>query len=464
MVRYFAMPIKESEDTLWLAVESNNNIEAFETFTFLFDKFIEPVMVDREELKGLLQQLQPEGQNYLYEELSDSNVDEDSTNSAMTHDEPMTRLLDSIFNQALEYKASDIHFEPQAQGMRLRFRVDGVLQRIQQFNLGTAKRLVSRMKLLAKLDIAQTRLPQDGAFQFQTSFDERLDFRMSTLPTQFGEKVVLRVQYNKPINFKFHELGMTDQQVQQLKRALQYPQGLILVTGPTGSGKSITLYSALNYLNHPGRNIMTAEDPIEIALEGVTQSQLNRAVGLGFSELLRTFLRQDPDIIMLGEIRDEESAQMALRAAQTGHLVLSTLHTNDASSAIERLKQLGIPEYSIHSSVLLVIAQRLLRRCCPHCNGIEHTVKGKFAQQTSQLLQVEESVLTSEKGCERCQQGYAGRVGIYQFLSAQKEKRTSETEQVTFSLDYMSLNDSAGLKVIEGVSDKDEVQRVLGEV
>ena len=308
-------------------------------------------------------------------------------------------------------------------------RIDGVLQPQPIISKSLANRVISRLKLLAKLDISETRLPQDGRFQFKTTFSDILDFRLSTLPTHWGEKAVLRLQQNKPVQLSFAELGMTQNQQNQFQHALGQPQGLILVTGPTGSGKSISLYTALQWLNTPDKHIMTAEDPVEIELEGIIQTQVNPQIGLDFSRLLRTFLRQDPDIIMLGEIRDEESALMALRAAQTGHLVLSTLHTNDALSAISRLQQLGIQSHEIENSLLLVIAQRLVRKRCLKCS--QH-----FSES-----------------CD-CHQGYQGRIGVYQFL---------QCENNCYQTDFDSLYQSALEKVKDNITDLDEIQRVLGK-
>ena len=311
----------------------------------------------------------------------------------------------------------------------MRFRIDGVLQAQPPLSKNLANRIISRLKLLAKLDISETRLPQDGRFQFKTTFSDILDFRLSTLPTHWGEKVVLRAQQNKPVELSFSELGMTENQQQAFQCALSQPQGLILVTGPTGSGKSISLYTALQWLNTPDKHIMTAEDPIEIELDGIIQSQINPQIGLDFSRLLRAFLRQDPDIIMLGEIRDEESAMIALRAAQTGHLVLSTLHTNDAISAISRLQQLGIQQHEIENSLLLVIAQRLVRKICPKCGG---------------------NLINS---CD-CHQGYRGRIGVYQFLHWQ---------QNGYQTDFKNLHMSGLEKVSQGITDEKEIERVLGK-
>ncbi|TQE41527.1 protein transporter HofB [Aggregatibacter actinomycetemcomitans] len=431
LLRYLALPLAENGQTLWLGLDSLTNLSACEAFSFLTGKTIEPVLIESQTLKTALQDLSPrvekveENQPLFYSALSQEQP-------TQPYDEPIIRLLNDIFESATAQKASDIHLEPQADCLQTRFRIDGVLQVQNTIPLSIASRLISRLKLLAKLDISETRLPQDGRFQFKTTFSDTLDFRLSTLATQFGEKAVLRLQQNRPVQLAFGELGMTESQQQRFRRALSQPQGLILVTGPTGSGKSISLYTALQYLNTSEKHIMTAEDPIEIQLPGIIQSQVNHPIGLDFSRLLRTFLRQDPDIIMLGEIRDEESAAMALRAAQTGHLVLSTLHTNDAPSAISRLQQLGIQRHEIDGSLLLVIAQRLVRKRCQKCGG------------------------NATRFCD-CHQGYKGRVGVYQFLQPNLQHPQG------YETDFADLGQSALEKLKDGTTDLTEIQRVLGQ-
>ncbi|MFZ7307340.1 GspE/PulE family protein [Avibacterium avium] len=429
LLRYFALPLKEDEQHLWLAIDDLKNLAACETFAFMTGKIIEPILFESNELKQLLKELSPqveENSPVLNFYMPKNDVLRSETESE-NQDEPVIQLLNQIFEQALQKNASDIHIEPQAETLQLRFRVDGVLQCQPALSEGLAQRIISRLKLLARLDISETRLPQDGRFQFKTHFADVLDFRLSTLPTTYGEKAVLRLQKNKPISLDFTQLGMTEAQQRTLQQALSQPQGLILVTGPTGSGKSITLYTALDWLNGTEKHILTAEDPIEITVPGVIQTQINPQIGLDFNRLLRTFLRQDPDIIMLGEIRDSESASIALRAAQTGHLVLSTLHTNDAPSAIARLKQLGIADYEIENSLLLVIAQRLIRKKCTH-----------------------------QIPCD-CHQGYAGRCGIYQFLQPH-----FENQQFSYQLDFPTLKESGLQKVQQNITDLAELERVLG--
>ena len=427
LLRYFALPLKEENNRLWLGVDSLSNLSACETIAFITGKLVEPVLLESTQLKELLQQLAPnqlqvEEQVKYYQHQEQPHLEQQD-------DEPVILLLNQIFESALQNNASDIHLETLSDHFQVRFRIDGVLQAQSPLSKNLANRIISRLKLLAKLDISETRLPQDGRFQFKTTFSDILDFRLSTLPTHWGEKVVLRAQQNKPVELSFSELGMTESQQKEFQRALSQPQGLILVTGPTGSGKSISLYTALQWLNTPDKHIMTAEDPIEIELDGIIQSQINPQIGLDFSRLLRAFLRQDPDIIMLGEIRDEESAMIALRAAQTGHLVLSTLHTNDAISAISRLQQLGIQQHEIENSLLLVIAQRLVRKICPKCGG---------------------NLINS---CD-CHQGYRGRIGVYQFLHWQ---------QNGYQTDFKNLRASGLEKVSQGITDEKEIERVLGK-
>lgn len=438
LLRYLALPLRENEHTLWLGVDNLANLAACETFSFLTGKVVEPVLLDSLALKTLLQELAPQStqveENPLFYTALPNHHEQETIQKS---DEPVIQLLDGIFESAVRQNASDIHLEPQTHHVQVRFRIDGVLQPQHPVSLSFASRLISRLKLLAKLDISETRLPQDGRFYFKTTFSDILDFRLSTLPTNLGEKAVLRLQQNKPVQLSFAELGMNERQQQCFQQALSQPQGLILVTGPTGSGKSISLYTALQWLNRPEKHIMTAEDPIEIELNGIIQTQINPQIGLDFSRLLRTFLRQDPDIIMLGEIRDEESAAMALRAAQTGHLVLSTLHTNDAPSAISRLRQLGIQSHEIDSSLLLVIAQRLVRKKCPKC--------GQFS---AGFIRTEH--------CD-CHQGYKGRIGIYQFLQPQVEQGT-----FCYQTDFATLNAAAEEKIQSHITDFTEVQRVLG--
>lgn len=428
LLRYLAVPLQEDEQQLWLAVESLNNLAACEAFAFLSGKLVEPVVIGQYALKQLLQNLQGTPQPLTLHENTlttdyAASIQLTEDHVAADPNEPLIQLFNQLLEQGLQLTASDIHLEPLAQHLQIRFRIDGVLQKQQTLPLSIGQRLNTRLKLLARLDINELRLPQDGRFRFQTTFGETLDIRLSSLPTQYGEKIVLRLQHNTPVFTDFSTLGMTEQQAKSFTQALLQPQGLILVTGPTGSGKSLTLYSGLHFLNQETRHILTAEDPIELQLDGIIQTQINPVIGLSFATLLRSFLRQDPDVIMVGEIRDQETAEIALRAAQTGHLVLSTLHTNTAIGAISRLQQLGITQHELENSLLLVIAQRLVRKCVP-------------ATQPDSSPH------------------YRGRIGIFQLLHYQQNQ---------FVTDYPSLFDAAKQKLQQQITTLTEIERVLGK-
>ncbi len=430
LLRYFAMPIKTQDNTLLLAIDDEKNIAAIEAFSFINCLEITPVLVKTNELKFLLEKLTP---NKLLNDVEEDSYDTELYNQEhlLDRSDPLINTLDEIFIYSLKHNVSDIHIEPQENETIIRLRIDGMLQNYQSFTKTFAKRLISRIKMLAKLDISEIRLSQDGQFTFKTVLNDHLDFRVSTLACYYGEKIVLRLQKNGGIRHNFTDLGFNHQQEQVFKNALNQSQGLILVTGPTGSGKSITLYSGLNYINDGTQNIMTAEDPIEINLQGITQAQVNEHLGIDFASLIRSFLRQDPDVIMVGEIRDRQSAKMAINAAQTGHLVLATLHTNNALSAIDRLKQFGIEDFEIESTLLLSLAQRLLRKTCNHCLGTS---------------------------CEHCFNGYKGRIGTFQIAC----KKDDFFNRLNCELDFPSLYHSALEKHQQGLCDLKEIYRVVG--
>ncbi|ELX8378488.1 ATPase, T2SS/T4P/T4SS family [Providencia vermicola] len=319
---------------------------------------------------------------------------------------PAVDFAENMLKAAVRKRASDIHIEPTKQGLKIRLRVDGKLYFIPSPPLEINNEIIARIKILAKLNIAEKRLPQDG--QMNWYFDgHNYSIRLSTIPTLYGEKLVLRIQ-NTQLKYSIEQIGMNNQLLVSLKKKLLQPQGLILVTGPTGSGKTVTLYSSLEYLNQSSRNISTIEDPIEIPLSGINQIHVNDKYGLSFAHILRALLRQDPDIIMIGEIRDEETAQIATRAAQTGHLVLSTLHTNCTLSAIDRMTQLGVSKSQLSSCLKMVIAQRLVRRLCPNCK-----VKQPKVVQISENISIKE---WSSAGCDLCFAGFMGRTAIYEYL------------------------------------------------
>lgn len=377
--------------------------------------------------------------------------------------------IDKIISLAVSRKASDIHFEPYPEKGRVRLRVDGVLDVIKEYSAKDALRLATRLKILGELDIAERRLPQDG--QLKTTINNQTyTMRISTLPTQYGEKIVLRILQSETKLLQLDELGMDPTQQQIYEKALSSPQGLILVTGPTGSGKTVSLYAGLSRLNNPEKNICSVEDPVELPLYGINQTQTNPKTDLNFANVLRAFLRQDPDVLMIGEIRDAETAEIAIKAAQTGHLVLSTLHTNSTAETIVRLKQMDIPGYLIASSLKLIIAQRLVRKLCENCK-----------EESSELLILPDTVLKNldakepvhfhPVGCDHCFNGYQGRVGIYEFLVPNNEIKQAITDQVSAE-DIIKLQiehkqphliEQAFNLVFAGVTSIDEIYRVIGE-
>jgi type IV pilus assembly protein PilB len=323
--------------------------------------------------------------------------------------------VDALFAQALEQRASDLHLEPQKVGLQIRLRVDGLLHDLPSPPPSIAQRLCARIKIMAKLDIGERRLPQDGRISVYCR-GQQMDLRVSSLPTLWGEKLVLRIVLQESAILPLTDLGLSENQHQDLRVALTQPQGLILVTGPTGSGKTLTLYSALQVLNQRYRNISTAEEPVEIPLPGINQVGINPQIGLDFSNTLRALLRQDPDVLMVGEIRDPDTASMAIRAAQTGHLVLSTVHTKSASATLGRMRQLGISDRDVQESVTLVVAQRLLRRLCEHCKSPDKPLRGLSSYGHSYDTRPDKTSVfrPNAKGCSHCLHGYRGRLGIFE--------------------------------------------------
>lgn len=339
------------------------------------------------------------------------------TSQGGAEDGQVVRYLDQLLVHAHRWGASDIHFEPYEHLYRIRMRIDGQLREIDAPPLGVKDRISSRIKVLARLDISEKRLPQDGRMRHRLSEQQTLDFRVSTLPTVFGEKVVLRLLDAGPAHLNLDSLGYEGAQKAALVEAIGRPWGMVLVTGPTGSGKTLSLYSALSLLNKADLNICTAEDPTEINLPGINQVSVNDKANLGFATALRAFLRQDPDVIMVGEIRDLETADMALKAAQTGHMVLSTLHTNDAPSSLTRLRQMGVAPYNITASLALVTAQRLVRRLCPHCRQVVEWPRDSLLQAGFRPQELAQPwPLFAAVGCSQCHQGYKGRIGVFQVM------------------------------------------------
>lgn len=376
----------------------------------------------------------------------------------------VVELLNQTFQQALQQRASDIHFEPGEEVLRVRLRIDGVLHPLPDFSPLLSGPLIARLKVLGNLDIAERRLPQDGQFSVDIA-GRSVSFRIATLPCRGGEKVVLRLLHQVKQALDITQLGMNTPQLQTFCQALNQPQGLMLVTGPTGSGKTVTLYSALQARNRPEINLCSVEDPVEIPLKGINQTQINIRAGLTFQNVLRALLRQDPDVIMVGEIRDTETAEIAIKAAQTGHLVLSTLHTNSTAETLIRLQQMGLARWIISSALLLVIAQRLVRRLCPHCREQDGYYDALPATLWPGALPHWRA-----KGCDRCYRGYHGRIALFEVLSVTPALRQAivagaspaETERLARDAGMTTLFEHGCDAVVQGLTTVEELLRVLG--
>ena len=370
---------------------------------------------------------------------------------------------------AINRGASDIHIEPYEKYMRVRYRIDGVLLEVAKPPLAMAPRLIARMKVMSRMDISERRIPQDGRIKMKLSKNRAIDFRVNTCPTLFGEKIVLRILDPGAAQMGIDQLGYEPQQKKLYEEALAKPYGMILVTGPTGSGKTVSLYTGLNILNTADRNISTAEDPAEINLPGVNQVNVNARIGLTFAEALRSFLRQDPDVIMVGEIRDLETAEIAIKAAQTGHLVLSTLHTNDAPQTLTRMMNMGVPPFNIASSVSLIIAQRLGRRLCKHCKAVDDLPREALTEEGFSEGEIDTLKIYKHVGCDQCNNtGYKGRVGVYQVMPVTEAigriimegGNSLDIEDQAHKEGVGDLRQAALNKVREGVMGLEEANRI----
>lgn len=370
-------------------------------------------------------------------------------------------FIDQILKEAIDKQASDIHFEPYSDFYRIRFRIDGILYEKIKTPLLFAQQFSTYLKIMANLDISEKRLPQDGRF----SLNKNYDCRLSTCPTSFGEKLVVRILNPRHKNLNISHLNFNHQEEKIFSKHIQMPQGMILVTGPTGSGKTITLYTAINAINEIAKNISTVEDPIEISLNGINQVEINYKLGLNFSKILRTFLRQDPDVIMVGEIRDTETAQIAIKAAHTGHLVLSTLHTNSAATALNRLINIGIPTFNLATAVNLIVAQRLIRKLCVHCKKI---IKPPASTLLEHGLEKNCTIYTAT-GCKYCNKGYYGRTAVFEMLPItpsireliMKDCSIKKISSHMKQLGYPTLKESATNKVRSGITSLEEINRVI---
>jgi type IV pilus assembly protein PilB len=474
------LPLHKRGNRLFVAVSDPANLQALDEVRFKTNLVIDPVVVEDDKLGQILAEYSKTveeklevGEVDLTTDLEESNKTTAEEANPDVDDAPVVRYIQKILLDAIAAGVSDIHFEPYEKFYRVRYRLDGELMEVAQPPLAIKEKVASRIKVISRLDISEKRVPQDGRMKLVLSKNRAIDFRVSTLPTLYGEKLVLRILDSAGVKLGIEALGYEPNQQKLLLEAIKRPYGMILVTGPTGSGKTVSLYTCLNILNEPGINISTAEDPAEIQLAGVNQVNVNEKAGLTFATALRAFLRQDPDIIMVGEIRDLETADIAVKAAQTGHLVLSTVHTNDAPATLTRLANMGVATFNIASSVILITAQRLGRKLCPHCK------KPKDIPPEA-LLQVgfsEEDLDGSWQafgpvGCNECRNtGYKGRVGIYEVMPISDEMRQLIMRNGT-ALDIAdqsqkegvkNLRQSGLLKVKQGVTSLEEIEAVTNE-
>jgi type IV pilus assembly protein PilB len=462
---------------LSVAISDPTNTHALDQIKFQTELTVEPIIVEHKSLLQVIEKLGQSAEENLEElvgeemdiDLSSEEAPADAAVDASTadvDDAPVVRFLQKVLVDAINMGASDLHFEPFEKFYRIRFRVDGVLREMMQPPLAIKEKLASRIKVISKLDISEKRVPQDGRMKLVLSKTRAIDFRVSTLPTLFGEKIVMRILDPSSATLGIDALGYDPDQKELLLKAVERPYGMVLVTGPTGSGKTVSLYTCLNILNKPGINISTAEDPAEINLPGINQVNVNDKAGLTFAAALKSFLRQDPDIIMVGEIRDLETADIAIKAAQTGHMVFSTLHTNDAPSTLTRLMNMGVAPFNIASSVIMITAQRLARRLCtckqPTVIPDEALIEAGFKEEELDGSWVPYKPV----GCERCNgSGYKGRVGIYQVMPISEEIEriilahgtAMEIEQQSKREGIRTLRQSGLVKVKQGLTSLEEV-------
>jgi type IV pilus assembly protein PilB len=482
MANHQVIALLRRGNRLAVALADPTNMRALDEIRFQTNLAIDPIVVEVDKLAALVGKLAERPETTLEEMAGDElsiEFDEEAApeaasdaSTAEVDDAPVVRFIQKILHDAIAEGASDIHFEPYEKYYRIRFRVDGILREVAQPPVIIREKVASRIKVISRLNIAEKRLPQDGRMKLMLSKSRTIDFRVSTLPTLHGEKIVLRILDPTSATFGIEALGYEPDQRDALLEAVSRPYGMVLVTGPTGSGKTVSLYTCLNILNKPGTNISTAEDPAEINLPGVNQVNVDDKVGLTFATALRAFLRQDPDIIMVGEIRDLETAEISVKAAQTGHLVLSTLHTNDAPQTLTRLMNMGVPTYNVASSIILITAQRLARRLCtckvPITVPIETLINAGFREED-----IDGSwQLFGPGSCERCKgSGYKGRLGIYQVMPVSEEIQriimaggsSLEIAAQAQAEGVRDLRQSGLLKVRQGVTSLDEVLATTNE-
>lgn len=481
--RHSMVPLFSHSNSLYLATDDPSKQASLKEIQFHTGLNTQAIVVEADKLILLIDKLlsakESQGLSEYVDDATDlegleiSNDDEqENDTSAVSDDAPVVKFVNKILLDAIKKGASDIHFEPYEKDYRIRYRQDGILHEVATPPVSLSTRITARIKVMSNLDISERRVPQDGGFKMKLSKTRSIDFRVSTCPTANGEKVVMRVLDPGATKLGIEALGFNALQKQLFLKAIERPQGMILVTGPTGSGKTVSLYTALNILNTSEVNISTAEDPVEIKVTGINQVHINPKAGLTFSGALRSFLRQDPDIIMVGEIRDLETAEIAVKAAQTGHLVLSTLHTNSAAETLNRLVNMGVPTFNIASSVTIIIAQRLARKLCESCK----VLRDDFTQQSLIELGFSEADIPTLKlykpnGCNQCASGYRGRVGLYEVLQMTKNigqmimngANSLELLKVAEAEGMITIYQSGLEKIKQGITTIEEVNRVTVE-
>lgn len=481
VTKHKVIPLLQRGNILYVATSDPTDIEALDAIRFNCGLNIEPIIVEHHKLEKLLEKhfTVEESFNFGDEDFDVDVITTDDQPSSEDDDQtseeeaPIVKYINKLLVDAIRMGASDLHFEPYEKSYRVRYRVDGVLRTITNPPLQLASRLASRLKVMSRMDISEKRVPQDGRIKLKLSKTKAIDFRVNSLPTLFGEKLVLRILDPSSAMLGIDALGYEEKQKALFMEALEKPQGMLLITGPTGSGKTVSLYTGLNILNTESSNISTAEDPVEINLEGINQVNVNLKAGLTFSVALKSFLRQDPDIIMVGEIRDLETAEIAIKAAQTGHMVMSTLHTNSAPETLTRLRNMGVPSFNIATSVNLVIAQRLARRLCNHCKAPVEIPRQSLLEMgfTEQDLSNPDLQIFQPVGCSECREGYKGRVGIYEVMKVTPEiskiimedGNALQIAAASEKLGFDNLRRSGLIKVINGLTSLQEINRVTSE-
>lgn len=478
--KHHALPLYKRGRHLYIGLSDPTNQRVLEDIKFQTRLDIEPVIISEGQWNKVFDNAvgnqspimdDQEVGDLDFSAETDGGKSEPTLTQSDAEDAPVVRFINQVILQAVNRGASDIHFEPYEKIYRVRFRQDGILDEAYKPPVAMAPRLAARLKIMAQLDISERRTPQDGRIKLYLTKQRAIDFRVNTMPTLWGEKVVMRLLDPTSAQMGIDALGYEPEQKELFLKAIHKPQGMVLVTGPTGSGKTVSLYTALNILNTPEVNISTAEDPVEINLPGINQVNVNPKVKMTFADALRAFLRQDPDIVMVGEIRDLETAEIAIKAAQTGHMVLSTLHTNSAPQTLNRLMNMGVASYNIASSVTLIIAQRLGRRLCPLCKEEASIPADELIKQGFREDELKELVVYKAVGCDQCNKGYKGRVGVYEVMPLSEEigriiMAGGNSIQIADQARIEGVNDlrQSGLnKVRQGMTSLEEVNRVTTE-